>query len=38
MALIEIAFNYEIHKSKNDTKPVFDVLSKITKEIEEVLD
>lgn len=38
MALIDIAYNYEMEKSKNDTKPVCEVLSGITKEIEEILD
>lgn len=38
MALIDIAYNYEMEKSKNDTKPVCNVLSGITKEIEEILD
>ena len=37
MALIDIAYNYEIEKSRNDTKPVNDILSKITTEIEEAL-
>ena len=37
MALIDIAYNYEVEKSKNDTTPVTDILSKITNEIEETL-
>ena len=37
MALIDIAYNYEIEKSRNDTKPVNDILSNITTEIEEAL-
>lgn len=37
MALIDIAYNYEVEKSRNDTKPVNDILSKITEEIEETL-
>lgn len=37
MALIDIAYNYEVEKSKNDTTPVTDILSKITAEIEDAL-
>ena len=37
MALIDIAYNYEVEKSRNDTKPINDILSKITTEIEDVL-
>lgn len=37
MALIDIAYNYEVEKSKNDNTPVTDILSKITNEIEETL-
>lgn len=37
MAMIEIAVKYEFHKSKNDTAPITDVLSKLTQEIEEAL-
>lgn len=37
MALIDIAYNYEVEKSRNDTEPINDILSKITKEIEEAL-
>lgn len=37
MALIDIAYNYELQKSRNDTAPVNDILSKITSEIEEAL-
>lgn len=37
MALIDIAYNYEVEKSRNDTTPVTDILSKITSEIEEAL-
>lgn len=38
MALIDIAYNYEVEKNRNDTKPVNDILSTITDEIEETLD
>lgn len=37
MALIDIAYNYEVEKSKNDTEPINDILSKVTSEIEEAL-
>ena len=37
MALIDIAYNYELQKSRNDTAPVNDILSQITSEIEEAL-
>ena len=34
MALIDITYNYEVEKMKNDTTPINDILSKITTEIE----
>ena len=37
MALIDIAYNYEVEKSRNDTAPVKNILSQITSEIEEIL-
>lgn len=37
MALIDIAYNYEVEKMKNDTTPINDILSKITTEIEDAL-
>lgn len=37
MALIDIAYNYEVEKSRNDTTPVTNILSNITLEIEEAL-
>ncbi len=37
MALIDIAYNYEVEKSRNDTTPINDILSKITSEIEDAL-
>ena len=37
MALIEITYNHEAEKMKNDTTPVNDILSEITTEIEDAL-
>lgn len=37
MALIDIAYNYEVEKSRNDTVPVKNILTQITSEIEEAL-
>lgn len=37
MALIDIAYNYEVEKSRNDTTPINNTLSKITSEIEDAL-
>lgn len=37
MALIDIAYNYEVEKSRNDISPVTNILSKITSEIEDAL-
>ena len=37
MALIEIALRYEMEKSRNNTEPYQDLLTKLTSEIEEVL-
>lgn len=37
MALIDITYNYEVEKMKNDTTPINDILSKITTEIEDAL-
>lgn len=37
MALIDIAYNYEVEKSRNDTEPINDILSTITSEIEDAL-
>mgnify|MGYP000018983683 CR=1 FL=1 len=37
MALIDIAYNYETEKSRNDTAPISKTLSQITAEIEDVL-
>ncbi len=37
MALIDIAYNYEVEKSRNDTAPVKKILSQVTSEIEEIL-
>ena len=37
MALIDINYNYEVEKMKNDTTPINDILSKITTEIEDAL-
>ena len=36
-ALIDITYNYEVEKMKNDTTPINDILSKITTEIEDAL-
>ena len=36
-SFIDIAYNYEVEKARNDTQPVNDILSKITTEIEEAL-
>ena len=37
MALIDIAYNYEVEKSRNDTELINDILSTITSEIEDAL-
>lgn len=37
MALIDITYNYEVEKMKNDITPINDILSKITTEIEDAL-
>lgn len=37
MSLIDITYNYEVEKMKNDTTPINDILSKITTEIEDAL-
>ena len=37
MALIDITYNYEVEKMKNDTTLINDILSKITTEIEDAL-
>ena len=37
MALIDIAYNYEAEKARNDTGPINKILSQITTEIEDVL-
>ena len=38
MALIDIALKYEIAVQRNDTAPYRDILTKLTKEIEEAID
>lgn len=37
MALIDIAYNYEAEKTRNDTAPINKALSQITEEIEDIL-
>lgn len=37
MSLIDIALMYQRERSKNDTKPYDDILSRLTSEIEEAL-
>lgn len=37
MALIDIALQYEKERTRNDTEPFKDILSKLTSEIEEAL-
>lgn len=37
MALIEVALRYEMEKTRNDTEPYNDILSKLTAELEEAL-
>lgn len=37
MALIEIALRYEVEKSRNNTEPYQDIITKLTAEIEEAL-
>lgn len=38
MAMLDIAIDLEFEKSNNDTKPYDDILTKVTSEIEDVLD
>lgn len=38
MAMIEIALRYEMEKSRNDTAPYEDLISKLTAEIEHLLE